>query len=107
MNVPPPLPPPLPPVRRSKPFRWVLLAVVLFACFISGVMLIGVLASGTGFYFVPLVFAAVLFYFSPALIAENREHPNAEAIAVLNLLLGWTVLGWIIAMVWAHTSNSR
>jgi hypothetical protein len=26
---------------------------------------------------------------------------------VLNLFLGWTFLGWVIAMVWAFTDNTR
>jgi hypothetical protein len=35
-----------------------------------------------------------------------RKHPNAGAIAVLNLLLGWTFIGWVIALVWSFTSTS-
>lgn len=31
---------------------------------------------------------------------------NAGAIFVLNLLLGWTVIGWIVALVWALTVDS-
>jgi hypothetical protein len=40
-----------------------------------------------------------LAYFLPAIIAHNKR--NAGAIFVLNLLTGWTVVGWIIALVWA------
>jgi T4 superinfection immunity protein len=46
-------------------------------------------------------------YLLPAFVAEWRRHKNAVAIAVLNILLGWTVLGWIIALVWAFTSNGE
>lgn len=33
------------------------------------------------------------FYFLPALVASHRKNPNATAIFVLNLLLGWSVIG--------------
>jgi hypothetical protein len=46
-------------------------------------------------------------YFLPAIAAHKRRHRNAEAITVLNVLLGWTFLGWIIALVWAHTDNRK
>ena len=43
-------------------------------------------------------------YLIPVLVAYNRQHPNAWAILILNLLLGWTVLGWIVSLVWASTA---
>lgn len=42
-------------------------------------------------------------YFLPAITAWARKHQNMMAIFVLNLLLGWTLLGWAVAMVWACT----
>lgn len=54
-----------------------------------------------------VLFAAILLlslYFLPAIIASARVHHNRLAIWVLNLLLGWTALGWIAALVWAFTS---
>lgn len=52
-------------------------------------------------------FLAVLvaLYFVPTICAMFRQHRNSTAIFVLNLLLGWVVVGWIIAMVWAFTDN--
>ena len=40
-------------------------------------------------------------YLFPALVASARSKRQANAIFVLNLLTGWTALGWIVAMVWA------
>jgi len=40
-------------------------------------------------------------YFIPAIYAYGNKRKNAGAITVLNLLLGWTLLGWVIALVWA------
>ena len=50
--------------------------------------------------FVLLVILAVV-YFAPTIIAVRGDHKNQGAIAVLNLLLGWTFLGWVAAMVWS------
>jgi hypothetical protein len=45
-------------------------------------------------------------YFLPTIVAVARGHHNAFAILLLNLLLGWTGLGWIFALVWAVTNRS-
>jgi hypothetical protein len=46
---------------------------------------------------------SVAVYFIPAIVAAWRGHHNTAAIVVLNLFLGWTVLGWVFALVWACT----
>jgi hypothetical protein len=43
-------------------------------------------------------------YWAPTIIALNRHHRQTGAIAALNLLGGWTVIGWIAAMVWSLTN---
>ncbi len=40
-------------------------------------------------------------YFLPSLIAFLRQHKNKLAIFILNILLGWTGLGWAVALVWS------
>jgi Superinfection immunity protein len=45
----------------------------------------------------------LLLYFLPTFVAGFRHHPNAAAIAVLNIFLGWTFAGWVAALVWAFT----
>jgi hypothetical protein len=52
--------------------------------------------------FVLLILA--LLYFLPTLIAAIRGH-NIALILVLNLFLGWTVIGWFIMLVWALVSS--
>lgn len=47
----------------------------------------------------------VAAYFLPAIVASVRSHHNSTAITVLNLLLGWTVLGWVAALVWSATAK--
>ena len=58
----------------------------------------------------PLVFVLViglLIYFLPAIVAAGREHPSALAIFFLNLLLGWSLVGWVVALVWGLTQPAR
>lgn len=50
-----------------------------------------------------IIFA--LIYFAPFIVACGRGHHQTIAIFALNLLLGWTVLGWIVAIVWSLTAT--
>lgn len=49
--------------------------------------------------------AAIALYFSPGIVAATRGHPNRMPIFLVNLFLGWTVVGWVGALVWAYSSN--
>lgn len=40
-------------------------------------------------------------YFAPTISACAEKKRNAVAIFALNLLLGWTLIGWVVAMVWS------
>lgn len=44
---------------------------------------------------------AIAAYFTPSIVAAVNEKKNGLSIFLLNLFLGWTVFGWIIALVWA------
>jgi hypothetical protein len=54
--------------------------------------------------FTILAIVFLIVYFLPTIIAAAREHHNDGAIFALNLLLGWTFLGWVAALVWSLTS---
>jgi ABC-type sugar transport system permease subunit len=47
-----------------------------------------------------------LFYFLPFAIAFNKRRANTGAIFALNLFLGWSLVGWVIALVWALKEES-
>jgi hypothetical protein len=55
----------------------------------------------------PLFLLGAGIYFLPTLVAYWRGHHNRFAIGLLNLLLGWTLFGWAIALVWAVTVVRR
>jgi hypothetical protein len=50
------------------------------------------------------LFLGVLLYFLPSIVGRHKT--NATAIFMLNLFLGWTFLGWVLALVWACTKES-
>lgn len=43
-------------------------------------------------------------YWIPTIVALSRKHHNRGAITITNLLLGWTIIGWIAALIWACTN---
>ena len=47
----------------------------------------------------------LLAYSLPTVCAMTRRHKDTNAIAALNLMLGWTLVGWIVALVWSMTGN--
>ncbi len=49
----------------------------------------------------------LVFYFIPAFVAFRRQHANKVPVMLVNAFLGWTFIGWIVALVWAFTSNTR
>lgn len=51
-----------------------------------------------------MIALVIAVYFLPMFVAIERRHRNAAAIVTLNILLGWTFLGWVAALVWALTN---
>jgi hypothetical protein len=47
------------------------------------------------------------FYALPSIVAWRRGHHQTLAILTLNIGLGWTLIGWIGALVWANTAIKR
>ncbi|WP_259574263.1 superinfection immunity protein [Shewanella baltica] len=48
---------------------------------------------------------APVLYFYPLLEAYMHKQPNIYSIFALNLFLGWTLVGWVVALVWALKSQ--
>jgi hypothetical protein len=47
-----------------------------------------------------------LIYFIPYMVASQRKKQNVVAIGMLNLFLGWSIVGWVVALVWAASKDS-
>ena len=49
----------------------------------------------------------LIAYCVPTAIAVFRGHANVAPIVVVNLLAGWTFVGWVVALAWAVSYQSR
>jgi hypothetical protein len=57
-------------------------------------------------FFIPIFGFGLVLYFLPTILAFARSKRDAVSILVLNLFLGWTAIGWVIALVWALKADS-
>lgn len=63
---------------------------------------LGILEWSQSSFRMELLFIVLaVLYFLPTMVGWSKR--NAGAIFVLNLLLGWTFIGWVVALVWALT----
>ena len=46
-------------------------------------------------------------YFLPAIVAWRRNCRAYYGIAVVNLFLGWTLVGWVVALAWAASGEKE
>jgi hypothetical protein len=53
------------------------------------------------------VIAGAIIYFLPTVIAKNRQMDGIPALFLVNLLLGWTLIGWIVVLLWAALGQTR
>jgi len=57
-----------------------------------------------GIFIIPVV---VMTYLLPTFLALGRRHKALPAIFALNLFLGWSLLGWVAALVWSLTNPKQ
>lgn len=50
---------------------------------------------------------AGVIYLLPTIIVAIRGANNGCAIFLTNFFLGWTLIGWIVALIWALASAKR
>lgn len=54
---------------------------------------------------ITLLIAAIAIYFAPSDIAWGKKGRNG--IIALNILLGWTFIGWVVALCWALAAEKN
>src|SRR5262249_7732769 len=96
-------------VDPSRPFPWrrVLMLAGLAVLLLLLIVFVVIISPRLG---APEILVILIFsplYFLPSFVAGSRGHHNSAAIFVLNLLLGWSFIGWAIALVWAFTAVDR
>ncbi|WP_414155815.1 superinfection immunity protein [Pseudomonas sp. BNK-43-a] len=50
---------------------------------------------------------SLVIYFVPMMIAFYRNHGRYTTIFMMNLFLGWTMVVWVICLIWALFGASR
>jgi hypothetical protein len=58
-------------------------------------------------FFATILLLALGVHFLPTFIAVVRQHRHALLIFVLNLFLGWTVIGWLVLLIWAAVGEEK
>jgi Ca2+/H+ antiporter len=48
-----------------------------------------------------ILIVVLIIYMLPTLIAYGREHPRRQELTVINIFLGWTLIGWLAVFLWA------
>lgn len=48
-----------------------------------------------------LLIILLVIYFAPTINAFEKKHRSRSGIATLNFFLGWTLIGWVIALAWS------
>jgi hypothetical protein len=44
-------------------------------------------------------------YFLPSIIAGLKRKKSIVSILIMNIFLGWTIVGWIVAFIWAMVGS--
>lgn len=60
-----------------------------------------------GLLFWVVVLVGVLVYLLPSCVAVLRGHKNAVPICVINVFLGWLLVGWVVALAWSFSHQDR
>jgi hypothetical protein len=53
-----------------------------------------------------LVIVLIGLYFLPVIVGAIRSVPNMGSVIVINFFLGWTFIGWVVALAMACRSSS-
>lgn len=59
-----------------------------------------------GLFLFPFFGFGFVMYFLPSIIALAKSKRDLLSIFLLNLFLGWSVIGWVIALVWSVKSDA-
>jgi Superinfection immunity protein len=82
-----------------------LLIVVSGALLPSGCVVVGPDLPSSWFpgSYIPFSLVGLVLYLLPTIIVLARRKKNVLGPILVNVLLGWTVVGWIVALIWALT----
>ncbi len=76
----------------------------------SSAILGGMLTFLVGLPILVIILIAVVafvIHFLPVFVAGSRHAKNFWWIFLINFFFGWTLIGWVIALVWALQDEPR
>jgi len=53
-----------------------------------------------------LLIPCLAVYMAPTAVAWSRQHPSMVPIFIVNLFLGWALVGWVAALAWAFSGKN-
>jgi len=53
------------------------------------------------------ILAVAIVYFTPSIIAVMSHRKNTGAVIIINVFLGWTLIGWVIAFAMAVSGDKE
>jgi hypothetical protein len=56
---------------------------------------------------VVLILGLILLYFLPCWVAIARNIKGNGGVFVINFFLGWTLIGWVVALAWAAAGEPQ
>jgi hypothetical protein len=54
-----------------------------------------------------LILLLAIAYFAPIFIGAARDCKAISGIGVVNVFLGWTFIGWVVALAWAACGEPK
>jgi len=57
------------------------------------------------FVWIVSVIFGISVFLLPTIVAVVGRKRNTTAILALNVLGGWTIVGWVVALVWAFVAQ--
>lgn len=54
-----------------------------------------------------ILLVALGIYCTPSLIAIARSHRQTSPILIVNIFLGWTLIGWVLTLAWAFSAQNK
>lgn len=86
--------------RRDKIKGAIWLAALIAVAAVAGFFLLPVIPVAAFVLYFSII---IVGYFLPSLNAFYRGHLNAVPILIVNVLVGWTILGWVVCFAWSYS----
>lgn len=67
----------------------------------------GYTTTTTPLFAIVIAIVFLFIYFLPTAIAAHRRHLNVSSITIVNIFLGWTFVGWVIALTWSFSNSTK